>query len=156
MKSKVKDIVDLPWYSLFPNVSDVRVNNNIEQYDIIDEYGFLEVLMETEEVEKKTKTNNLFQRIYHSLRNDLYTTILLLFILGCFTCIFSVFVDWAISNVQLMRNYLSSITPYFIVNYAIYMVYCIVFAVLSVACVENISPNSPGSGIPEMKAMVHI
>jgi hypothetical protein len=26
---------------------------------------------------------------------------------------------------------------------------------LSVVCVENISPNSPGSGIPEMKAMVY-
>ena len=146
MSKKIINSINRLWWELFPNLSDPKPEPPTdEKYDVVDYYGDLEVLIESKEIESKTKTN-LFQKIYHSMRSDVYVVILLLFCVGSLTSVVSAAIDWAIDNLQMTRNMLSSLTPYFFVNYFLYVSYCIIFGLLSVACVNNISINSPGSG----------
>jgi hypothetical protein len=142
MSSRIRDSVNRIWFNLFPDLSDPKDEfTAVQKYDVVDYYGDLEVMNENEETEKRTKTN-LFQRMYSSIRSDIYVAILLLVLLGSSTSIVSAFIDWSIDNLQETRNMLSSLTPYFLLNYFLYMAYSVFFAVLAVACVENISTGS--------------
>jgi hypothetical protein len=142
MSSRIRDSVNRIWFNLFPDLSDPKDEfTDVQKYDVVDYYGDLEVMNENEETEKRTKTN-LFQRMYSSIRSDIYVAILLLVLLGSSTSIVSAFIDWSIDNLQETRNMLSSLTPYFLLNYLLYMAYSVFFAVLAVACVENISTGS--------------
>jgi hypothetical protein len=139
MSRGIRSSINRIWFNLFPDLSDPKEEFiAIQKYDVVDYYGDLEVIIENEETEKRTKTN-LFQRMYSSMRSDIYVVILLLVILGSSTSIVSAAIDWSIDNLQETRNMLSSLTPYFLLNYLLYMVYSVFFAVLAVACVENIS-----------------
>jgi chloride channel 2 len=74
--------------------------------------------------------------------------------LGISTAAVSVIIDYLIVNLNHGRVKFSSLTPYFATNYLLFILYSLVFAILSAACVHLISPHSVGSGIPEMRSIL--
>lgn len=55
---------------------------------------------------------------------------------------------------SLARTIISALTPYYAVNYLLFMMYCLLFAALAATCVKYMSADIVGSGVPEMKAIM--
>jgi chloride channel 2 len=62
--------------------------------------------------------------------------------------------DYLIHKIERTRTMLYSLTRLYAVNYAVYVSFSVAFSFLAAGCVHYISPESPGSGVPEMKSIL--
>lgn len=74
----------------------------------------------------------------------------LLFILGCVMAIVSFSINYTINLLFLLRSYVDELTPFYAINYVLWIIWSLFFLTISFICVR-LSPQSAGSGIPEMK-----
>lgn len=80
-------------------------------------------------------------------------TYLFLMCLGVLSSSISFLVDLVTTNLGYLRSYLSS-TPYYALNFIIWILISLIYITLAVACGHKISADAQGSGIPEMKVVL--
>jgi H+/Cl- antiporter ClcA len=132
-----------------------------EEFEAVDMYSSYnlkdmdELLPETGSVKPKSVLDYIKYFINrYMVKNNSFLSINFLSLLAI-ACVFAIIsLDFIIHKLELARTNIYSLTSSFIVNYSIYLCFCLVFSILAAGCVHLISNESPGSGIPEMKCIL--
>lgn len=133
----------------FLSFSEKKIEKKNVEFHVSDVYTNL-----TQNDEPKPENPKIYQKILNFFKTEINLTILYLALLGMITSTLSMGIDWTIDNVEKTRLFLSSLTNFYFLNFLIWVVYTLTFAIFSVACVYYISEYSSGSGVPEMKSMI--
>eukprot|EP00698_Gefionella_okellyi_P006779 TRINITY_DN1627_c0_g2_i1.p1 TRINITY_DN1627_c0_g2~~TRINITY_DN1627_c0_g2_i1.p1 ORF type:complete len:779 (+),score=145.57 TRINITY_DN1627_c0_g2_i1:43-2379(+) len=83
-----------------------------------------------------------------------FLMLIFLITLGCTTAGIALVMNLLIDNINLLKFMASSSTTFFFVNYLIWIVLSVAFAIVAASFVHFVSVNAAGSGIPEMKSIL--